>query len=491
MVIDFPTTEDLRMRRADTYDQWKRAAIAYDKQHRLDRWKRKEETGRYDFEAIRARLDTLRSLRSSQDNQELLFHLNEGIHGNLAGMGHPELYRKAKFGTKKLIVDYVEEIVAALDYLAHDSVNDISFEEKLDFFQRASHCYGRSALLMSGAGSLLYYHLGVVKALWEQGLLPSILSGSSGGAFVAALVGTRFGEELGELFDPDFLEREAMEESDLFRRFTPFGGSAISSDELFDVIERLLPDMTFQEAFEHSGLQINISVAPVEHHQATRLLNAITSPTVMIREAVLASCAVPGVYQPVTLAARNSRGQRQPYLANRRWRDGSVTQDLPLKRLSRLYGVNHSIVSQTNPIVLPFINEYKGRQTTWDILSRSAMTSAREWSLAVSRLVQKPLGKRFFLNRLINTYSAVVSQTYTGDINILPTNRRFNPLRLLSGRTTREILDLIREGERSTWPTIEKIRTQTRVSRVLTGIVNDYESRMLSVAGQEALEKTG
>ena len=109
------------------------------------------------------------------------------------------------------------------------------------------------------------------------------------------------------------------------------------------------------------------------------------------------------------------------------------------KRLSRLYGVNHSIVSQTNPIALPFINEYKGRQTTWDILSRSAATTAREWSLAFARLAQKPLNKRFVLNRIINTYTSVVSQTYTGDINILPTNRSFNPLKLLSSRTTREM----------------------------------------------------
>ena len=36
--------------------------------------------------------------------------------------------------------------------------------------------------------------------------------------------------------------------------------------------------------------------------------------------------------------------------------DGSIKQDLPVSRLSRLYGVNHTIVSQTNPHVVPFIS---------------------------------------------------------------------------------------------------------------------------------------
>jgi TAG lipase/steryl ester hydrolase/phospholipase A2/LPA acyltransferase len=42
-------------------------------------------------------------------------------------------------------------------------------------------------------------------------------------------------------------------------------------------------------------------VAPAEKHQNGRLLNAITSPNVFVREAVLASCAVPGIYEPVAL----------------------------------------------------------------------------------------------------------------------------------------------------------------------------------------------
>ena len=72
--------------------------------------------------SIRARLDQLRAFRAEQDDRGLLFSLNEGIHGNLGGMGRSILYEKTRFGTKQLIVDYVDEIAAALEHLASPEV---------------------------------------------------------------------------------------------------------------------------------------------------------------------------------------------------------------------------------------------------------------------------------------------------------------------------------------------------------------------------------
>lgn len=47
------------------------------------------------------------------------------------------------------------------------------------------------------------YHIGVVKALYEQDLLPRIMCGSSAGSIVAAMICTRPYEEIEELFDAD------------------------------------------------------------------------------------------------------------------------------------------------------------------------------------------------------------------------------------------------------------------------------------------------
>jgi NTE family protein len=72
------------------------------------------------------------------------------------------------------------------------------------------------------------------------------------------------------------------------------GNQRIGVDALRAFVAHQIPDLTFREAFEVSGLRINITVSPREVHQQSRLLNAVTSPNVLIREAVLASCAVPG-----------------------------------------------------------------------------------------------------------------------------------------------------------------------------------------------------
>ena len=173
--------------RAGSYEEWREAAEALDRQRGHDKWRQRDQSTQYDYVSIRLRLDRLRSLRARHDNRGLLFTLNEGIHGNMGGMGKSSLYERALTGTKNLVVDYVEEIVDALELLASDKVEDISFEEKLDFFRRAHHCFGRTALMMSGAGSLLFFHVGVVKAIASQGLLPDILSGSSGGASATPL----------------------------------------------------------------------------------------------------------------------------------------------------------------------------------------------------------------------------------------------------------------------------------------------------------------
>src|SRR3546814_14936664 len=81
--------------------------------------------------------------------------------------------------------DDVAQVVAALDSIAGSRA--MPRDEKRVFFRRAQHCYGRSALLLSGSGSFLFFHIGVVEALWNEGVLPTILAGSSGGSIVPAI----------------------------------------------------------------------------------------------------------------------------------------------------------------------------------------------------------------------------------------------------------------------------------------------------------------
>jgi len=168
---------DNKMRHAT---DWKQFAIEHDSISGLEAWKYKEVSNSYDHLNIRTRIDMLRRLRQEKDDVGLLFALNEGIHGNQGGMGKPILYKLAKFGTKRLIEEYVDEIVNALEHISTlAESSDVSREDKQDFFERASHCFGRTALMLSGAGSLGHFHLGVIKTLFEYKMLPKVISGSS------------------------------------------------------------------------------------------------------------------------------------------------------------------------------------------------------------------------------------------------------------------------------------------------------------------------
>ena len=95
-----------------------------------------DQSRHFDYVSIRIRLDKLRSLRARHDYSGLLFALNEGIHGNVDGMGKPQLYQRAHAGTKHLIEDYVAEIADALELLEAEDIDGVSTEEKLDFFSR-------------------------------------------------------------------------------------------------------------------------------------------------------------------------------------------------------------------------------------------------------------------------------------------------------------------------------------------------------------------
>ena len=460
---------------AGSYEEWREAAIAHDKASGVDSWVESDESKHFDYASIRRRLGRLRRLRKADDYGGILFALNEGIHGNIDGMGRRALYGKAKFGTKRLIMEYVDEVVDALDLLASDAAAGIPLDERLDFFRRAQHCYGHTAFMMSGAGSLLFFHVGAAKAMWGEGILPDILSGSSGGAIVGSLVSTHSDEDLEAIFEPENLVHEIERDQGLLRHLEIFRPEVASVEDVTEALERMIPDMTFQEAFEHTGRHLNVSIAAAEKHQTSRLLNSITTPNVYVREAVMASAAVPGFYPPVALMAKNDKGRKQAYLPSRRWVDGSLSDDLPAKRLARIYGVNHFIVSQVNPHVFPFVTDTRRDTGLVSTVKTATGRTAREWLNAGAALLEKPLSWNPTVSRLTNVGLSIINQDYVGDVNILPDKRLFNPLRILAHRSVEEVVSLIEMGERATWPKVEMIRIQTKISRKLDRVLRDLD----------------
>lgn len=456
---------------ADSYEQWFCLASEHDVMTGGDVWRETEDSSRYDSASIRKRLGRLQRLRRKNDDKGLLFALNEGIHGNMAGMGQSQLYQRARSGTKLLIEEYIEEISSSLEHLAPRYFAGIPWAERIEFFQRASHCYGRSALMLSGGGTLGYFHFGVLKALIEQKLCPVVISGASAGAFVAAIVGTRSDEEYLDLFKDNYLAKALTENSGNIK----FGLGRNNNIDMRVVkreMARMIPDMTFMEAYEKSGRSINITISPAEAHQTSRLLNHIASPNVTIRSAVLASSALPGIFPPVQLQARNIDGEIKPYLPSRRWIDGSFSQDLPAKRLARMYGVNHFLVSQVMPGLGREPNLKPGIQK---ITSDAAVAATKELVRGWLDFLQRRRSVSPRMGVALNTVNAVIDQRFTGDINIFPGYGLASLGLILKMLSEDEMAKLIKAGERATWPKIPAIATTTRIGRTLDRILHAFE----------------
>jgi TAG lipase/steryl ester hydrolase/phospholipase A2/LPA acyltransferase len=282
-------------------------------------------------------------------------------------------------------------------------------------------------------------------------------------------------DELQHRLSLDNLHHEVDETTAIRPALSLFGNPRprMDADNLKDYLAKIIPDLTFQEAFELTGRKLNITVTGLSPRQAPRLLNAITSPNVLIRSAVTASCAIYGIYPPVTLMCRNAANETVPYLPDLKWIDGSFADDLPAKRLARLFGVNHFISSMTNPAVLamtpdpdapsnPFRTLLTYQARFLKITTAEAMRFSRD-----NIRIKSPV-----ISLMQHLTYGVLRQEYTADINIFLRNRWDHPLRLLAAPSREAMHRLLHEGERSTWEKVEMVRNCTAISRKLDTIVH-------------------
>lgn len=460
------------MDNAETYQAWADAAQEYDRLCGNDEWKEDDASPHYDYKMIRLRYNELRTARERQDVNQLAFFLNEGLHGNLGRIANAALYDRCYFGTKNLVTEYLNEVSTCLRWISETQFENFPFVKKLEFFERLSRSYGQSGLMLSGGAALGLFHIGVLKSMFDEGLLPTVISGSSAGSIMGSVVGTHTDDELEDIFDPENLYLEAFRT--IGWRGTLKGKGVLDPDQLELCLERNVKDLTFEEAYAQTGRQINITVSPADPHQESRLLNALTSPHVLIRKASLASCAIPYVYPPVMLWAKNIHGEKCPFIPSRQWVDGSIKNDLPAQRLARLYGVNHTIVSQTNPHVVPFISRKDREKTVMSyvvdmVVSNSRYNVAQALEYLTNRISHRQLAL------LVDKAHSVVNQKYNGDINIVPPRNPTNIFKIVSNASPADLAEFIRSGTVTTWPKMEMIRNSTMISRTITQCLDNLK----------------
>ena len=457
------------MRGASTHTSWRDAAEALDDLDGNTAWRADDESPYYDAALLRRHIAELDTLREAGQIGDLQATVTESLYRNLPDVSAPPLYRETHTGeTKRIVGDWLGACVDALEFLRDVSAPGLPKAERRARFERAYHNFGSTALMLSGGGAWGLYHLGVVKALRDAELLPRVICGSSMGAIIASGVATRTEAELDALYArPEDIHRIAVRVLGL--RGMSRTRSLFDPRQLREHVETNVGGLTFREAYERTGRVLNVSISPTRARQKPRVLSYKTAPDVLVAEATLASCSIPGLWPPVMLKAKNEIGEVVPYVPSERWVDGSMRSDLPLRRVARLHNVNHYVVSQANPGIVQVAR--KRSHGPVSSLARLGGALVKAQASAVLNEARQVIHDER-IRPLLNTVHALVGQHYRGDIDIHPRvpARLFS--QVMANPSPSQLRDYILGGERATWRNLAIVRDQTRIHVVLEACVD-------------------
>ncbi|KAG0002669.1 hypothetical protein BGZ80_009364 [Entomortierella chlamydospora] len=458
---------------ATNYEQWSEAAVVLDRLQGKDKWKNDPKSPHYDYEMLQERLSQLATARASGDLGQMIFLLRTSLSRNIGNVGQRKLYAETIIGTKRLIEDYNSEVIRQLNIICDTESDDFSMAAKLEFFTHTRQAFGRTALLLSGGATMGLMHIGVIKTLHENNLLPRIISGSSCGSIIAAILCTRTDDEIPSMLQFDrfnFNVFHTLEETgDYLARLIHFlrNGALFDAQVLKAALKENIGDITFQEAYNRTRRILNITVSTSATFEMPRLLNYLTAPNVLIWSAVATSCAAPFIYNSAPLIAKDRNGEEVQWNPSRyHWIDGSVENDLPMNKLSELFNVNHFIVCQVNPYIVPFLQ---------NAIARSPANRVLDWVLFQMRSeLQHRMNQLSILGvmpELIHKVQSIMSQQYYGDITIVPSISAEDYLNIVSNPNVDFLEHATLKGERATWPKISIIKNHCSIEHCLDDIL--------------------
>ena len=209
---------------------------------------------------------------------------------------------------------------------------------------------------------------------------------------------------------------------------------------------------------------------------------------------------MPFVFSAASLLAKDPKtGEAVPWNPSpQRWIDGSVDNDLPMTRLAEMFNVNHFIVSQVNPHVVPFLVKEEDSIAQQTQSSGSTIMSAPSWLYTVTHLAKGEALHRMhsvaelgiFPNMLTKAVS-VLSQKYSGDITILPEISYADFPRMLSNPSPEFMRQAMLCGERATWPKLSRIRNHCAIELALDDAVQKLRARVVFSQSQTDLRLSG
>ena len=511
-------------REVTTYPEYIDICKSIDQQENRIHWKFIDENKHYNSELVTKSLASMRKARHDGDARAVMDSL--WLSKNFGGILNLELYTKMWSGTKHLIEEYIKEAAKCIDWLSNNKNLSPDLQQaRKEFFHSAKAEFGATTLFLSGGAMMGLYHLGVVKGLLKQEILPNIICGTSAGAVIGCYLSARTDTEL---------IKELDDTTELHQRFGPrgpfwggkifqakqayFHGSMYESENFSEKITWFTKNLTFKEAHERTGRVLNITCTPmktkVKGHPPL-MLNYITSPHVPLSYAVMASSCVPFLMLPVSLVERIVDPETGKYIKNEdgtyktrlfleksieaaeeagdvcRMRDGTFESDIPIHYMAHAFNSQYNVVSQVNPHMIPFFFNNTGE----------AGKPLRSWhnkggwrggfflsliELWLKEDMKKNLRVLAGLNLLFDTFgvdwSSLWLQESMGDVTLTPplylpdywmiTNN------LPDGKIGKEMLDYrINVAERTAWKAVPLVTNRMVIQKVLDAAEQKFDSK--------------
>lgn len=176
----------------------------------------------------------------------------------------------------------------------------------------------KTGLVLSGGGARGISHIGAIKALIEQGFKFDVISGTSAGAFIGALLANGYTPD--EILDI-FIETK-------FSRFLRFGfstGGMLNIENADKILIKYIPENSFE------SLKTPLTVTATD----IRAGEEICFRRGELAKPILASCCLPGIFKPINFQGRELV-------------DGAIFNNLPVAAIEN--EVDYIIGIHCNPL---------------------------------------------------------------------------------------------------------------------------------------------
>ncbi|KAL5611551.1 hypothetical protein BROUX41_000862 [Berkeleyomyces rouxiae] len=480
---------------AQNYDDWQEAADNLNCLLDLDAWRFDARSRHYNRELIMGHIDAMDQTFVQPDGFIMSELFRSGLHRNLGNITAPTLYKHCFGRTKFVIETFSDKMVTLLHLILQlprqpsaglqDAARFMPSDMKMDFVVASRRALGCSSLLLEGGAMFGICHLGVTRALYQQDLLPRIITGVETGSLLAALIAVTSPQNLPALLDGHGIDISALNGTEkwqhtwimrLFKLVSQMirycrKGYFWDVDALEECALSNLGEITFAEAHDKSNIILNIIVPVPGDKGVPILLNYLTAPNVLIWTAAVASNSASQSFtggRRTTIMCKDHNGNIMPWDHNE-MDEQPYDRMRPLDIIARSFNVNHFVISQARPYVLPFIQsetdgpDLRGSNSKlMKLVKHLARIVGAEVHLRIEQLNTLGLLPTFARQLFLH-----VDVHHKPHITIVPDMGVRDYLFLLDPPSKESVRYWIHKGETAVWPLVCALRVRLQLEAEL------------------------